>query len=44
MRGRGRFRVAGYWLDFRNEIVPNGRIGPTGVPSPEMPRAPRTQA
>jgi len=31
--GRGvRLRATGYWLDFRNEIVPNGRIGPTGVP------------
>jgi iron complex outermembrane receptor protein len=27
-----RVSATGYWLDFRNEIVPNGQIGPTGVP------------
>lgn len=27
-----RFRATGYWLDFQNEIVPNGQIGPLGVP------------
>jgi iron complex outermembrane receptor protein len=31
-KGSTRFRVTGYWLDFKDEIVPNGQIGPTGVP------------
>lgn len=31
-KGSTRLRAAGYWLDFQNEIVPNGQIGPLGVP------------
>jgi iron complex outermembrane receptor protein len=31
-KGNARFKATGYWLDFKNEIVPNGQIGPTGVP------------
>jgi len=31
-KGSARIRATGYWLDFKNEIVPNGQIGPTGVP------------
>lgn len=31
-KGSARLRATGYWLDFRNEIVPNGQIGPLGVP------------
>ncbi len=31
-KGSARFRATGYWLDFQDEIVPNGQIGPLGVP------------
>ena len=31
-KGAARFRATGYWLDFKDEIVPNGQVGPTGVP------------
>jgi iron complex outermembrane receptor protein len=31
-RAGARLLLTGYWLDFKNEIVPNGRISPTGVP------------
>ena len=31
-RGTTRLRATAYWLDFQNEIVPNGQIGPLGVP------------
>ena len=31
-KGSTRLRATGYWLDFKDEIVPNGQIGPLGVP------------
>lgn len=31
-RGGAHARLTGYWLDFRDEIVPSGRIDPLGVP------------
>lgn len=31
-KGNARLRATGYWLDFQDEIVPNGQIGPLGVP------------
>jgi iron complex outermembrane receptor protein len=30
--GNSYFKLTGFWLDFRDEIVPNGRIGLLGVP------------
>ncbi len=29
---RAHLKLAGFWLDFRDEIVPSGAIGPFGVP------------
>lgn len=31
-RGKNYLRLAGFWLDFQNEIVPSGQIDPLGVP------------
>ncbi|HYQ96333.1 MAG TPA: TonB-dependent receptor [Candidatus Eisenbacteria bacterium] len=31
-QGNSYFKLTGFWLDFRDEIVPNGRIGLLGVP------------
>ena len=30
--GNASLKVTGFWLDFRDEIVPNGKISPLGVP------------
>ncbi len=30
--GNSYFKLTGFWLDFRDEIVPNGRIGLLGIP------------
>jgi iron complex outermembrane receptor protein len=30
--GNSHFKLTGFWMDFRDEIVPNGRIGLLGVP------------
>lgn len=31
-RGNASMKLTGFWLDFRNEIVPNGQINQFGVP------------
>jgi iron complex outermembrane receptor protein len=30
--GNSYFKLTGFWMDFRDEIVPNGQIDPLGVP------------